>query len=89
MKQFLASKSICVIQHPHYPPGFRPAEIFHFPTVKLALKGGRVSDISDIQRGLTEQLKGFLCRTFSALSRTCINDLSIVWRWGVEYVEIL
>jgi hypothetical protein len=31
---------------------------FIFPKVKLALKGQRFSDISGIQRGVTEQLKG-------------------------------
>jgi histone-lysine N-methyltransferase SETMAR len=58
VKQFLASKSICVIQHPRYSPDLTPADFFLFPKLKLALKGERFGDISDVQSGLTEQLKG-------------------------------
>jgi hypothetical protein len=35
---------------------FGTGRIFLFPKVKLALKGERFSDISDIQHGLTEDL---------------------------------
>jgi hypothetical protein len=58
MKHVLASKSICVIQHPTYSPDLTSADIFLFPNVKLALRGERFSDISNIQRGVTMQLKG-------------------------------
>jgi hypothetical protein len=59
VKQFLAPKLICVIQHSSYSPDLAPAEfLFLFPKVKLALKGKRFSDSSDIQRGVIEQLKG-------------------------------
>jgi hypothetical protein len=40
--------------------------IFVFPKVKLALKGERFSDISDIQRGVTEQLKGVSLLAFQS-----------------------
>jgi hypothetical protein len=59
VKQFLASKLLmCVIQHPTYSPDLAPAEFFLFLKVKLALKGERFSDISNIQCRVTEQLKG-------------------------------
>jgi hypothetical protein len=54
VKQFLASKSIYVIQHPPYSPDLAPANFFLFPKVKLTVKGERFSDISDIQRGVTK-----------------------------------
>jgi hypothetical protein len=28
------------------------------------------------------------CRTCSALSRTCINDLSVVWSWGAIILKV-
>jgi len=56
VKQFLASKSIWVIQLPPYSPDLAPADFIPFPKVKLALKAQRFSDISEIQRGVTELL---------------------------------
>ena len=52
VKQFLASKLMCVIQHPLYSPADSP------PTKeKLVLKGQCFSNISDIQCDMTEMLK--------------------------------
>jgi hypothetical protein len=58
VKQFLFSKSICVIQHSRYSPDLAPADFVLSREVKLALKGERFSDVSNIERGVTEQLKG-------------------------------
>jgi hypothetical protein len=46
-----------VIQHPPCSADLALANFFLFPKVKLALKGERFSDISDIQSGVTKQLK--------------------------------
>jgi hypothetical protein len=80
VKQFLASKSICVIHHPPYSPDLAPGDFFLFLKVKLALKGGSFSDISDIQCGVTEQLKGdslqYFQRAFEDLyqrSQRCVE----------------
>jgi hypothetical protein len=58
VKQFLASKSICVIQLPPYSLDLAPADFILFPKVKLSLKAQRFSDISEIQRGVTKLLTG-------------------------------
>jgi hypothetical protein len=58
VKQFLPSKSICVIQLPPYSPDLGPADFILFPKVKLVLKAQRFSDISETQRGVTEVLTG-------------------------------
>jgi hypothetical protein len=63
VKKFLASKSTCVIQHPPYLPDLTPADFFLFLKVKLAL-GEHFSNISDIQRGVTKQLKGVSLQDF-------------------------
>jgi transposase len=56
--QFLASKSICVIQLPPYSPDLAPADFILFPKVKLALKAQRFSDIRETQHGVTKLLTG-------------------------------
>jgi hypothetical protein len=84
-KQFLASKSICVIQQPPYSPELAPADFFLFPKVKLALKGERFSDISDIQRGVTKQVKGVSLQDF----HHAFEDLlSVVWSWGAIILKV-
>jgi len=85
VKQFLASKSICVIHLPPYSPDLAPADFILFQKVKLALKAQRFSDISGTQCGVTELLTGFHSRISSALSMTCINDLSVGRSWGRLY----
>ena len=87
--QFPASKLTCVIQHPPYSPDLATAEYILFPKVKMVPKGERFSDISDMQCGVTELLKGVSLQDFSALSTTGINDLSVVsgvprGGWGVQ-----
>jgi hypothetical protein len=57
--------------------------------VKLVLKEERFSDISDIQCGVNELLKGVSLQDFIALATTCINDLRVVWGWGGDYIESL
>jgi len=53
VKQFLASKSMCVIHHPPYSPDLAPTISFLFLKVKLALKGELFSDSSDFQHCVT------------------------------------
>jgi len=55
---------ICVIQHPPYLPDLAPVDFSLFPKVKPALKGGRFSNISDIQRCVTEPVKGVSLHDF-------------------------
>jgi len=57
VKQFLASKSICVIQHPPFSPDLALTICFIFLKVKLTFKGEHFSDSSDIQSGVTQLLK--------------------------------
>ena len=51
VKQFLASKSICVIHHPLYSPDLAPTISFLLLKVILVFKGKHFSDSSDIQSG--------------------------------------
>ena len=64
VKQFLDSKSVCVIQHLPYSPDLALANFFSLPEIELALKGEYFSDICDIQCGMTELLKGVSLQVF-------------------------
>jgi hypothetical protein len=80
IKEFLASKLICVIQHPLYSLDMALTDLLLFPKLKLVLQGERLSDISDIQCGVTGKLKGvslqaFQCRFVDLykLSQHCVE----------------
>lgn len=57
VQQFLAAKGVVTINHPPYSPDLSPPDFFLFPRLKLALKGQRFADISDIQSNVTAELK--------------------------------
>jgi transposase len=57
VKQFLAQKSITVMEHPHYSPDFAPNEFWLFPKIKSSLEGGRFQDTKDIQKCTMTALK--------------------------------
>ena len=63
VRQFLSSKSICVIQH---PPSCQiwHQNLFLFPKMKLALNGQCCSNIRDIQCGVSELPKWVLLQDF-------------------------
>ncbi|GFX20868.1 histone-lysine N-methyltransferase SETMAR [Trichonephila clavipes] len=49
IRQTLAKKGVLQIEHPPFSLGLNPPDFFLFPQLKLALKGKRFDDISDIQ----------------------------------------
>ncbi|GFW17630.1 HTH_48 domain-containing protein [Trichonephila clavipes] len=53
VKQFLAKTDVVHIEHPLFLPDLNPPDFFLFQSLKLALKGKRFDDISDIQRNVT------------------------------------
>jgi hypothetical protein len=59
---------------------FGTGKAFLLQKVKLALNGERFSDISDIQSGVTELLKGISLQDFHYACRSGIS--SVVWCWG-------
>jgi hypothetical protein len=49
VQQFLAEKSIPVINHPPYSPDLAPNDFWLFPTLKTGLKGTRFATMEDIE----------------------------------------
>jgi hypothetical protein len=89
LKQFLASKLTCLIQRPSYLLDLVPADFFLFPKVKPAPKGEHFSDISDIQRGLTEQLKGISLRDFQGAFEDLYKRSQYCVELEGDYIESL
>lgn len=88
VKQFLAAKLICMIQQPH------TCQIWHqqtssLPKGKLALKGGISVTLATSNMVSLSYWRRFRFRTSSTHSRTCVNNLNIVWSWGGIYIENL
>ncbi|GFY21203.1 hypothetical protein TNCV_3992471 [Trichonephila clavipes] len=54
-KQFLAKqKGVMQIEHPPFSSDVNPPDFFLFPRLKLAFKGNRYDDISDIKRNVDD-----------------------------------
>ena len=51
-------KFITNMDHPPYSPDFVPCDVWLLPNLKDAIKGQKVSDISDIQRKVKTLLQG-------------------------------
>ncbi|XP_054707333.1 mediator of RNA polymerase II transcription subunit 13-like [Uloborus diversus] len=56
VRNFLAQKSIVVLDHPPYSPDLAPADFWLFPKLKLAMKGKHFVTVSDIQAATTAKL---------------------------------
>jgi histone-lysine N-methyltransferase SETMAR len=57
VKQFLAEKSITVLEHPPYSPDLAPCDFFLFPKVKSELKGTRFESVTEVKKKTTELLR--------------------------------
>jgi histone-lysine N-methyltransferase SETMAR len=62
--QFLAKKQVPVLHHVPYSPDLAPCDFFLFPKLKHSLKGTHFHSIEDIQRKMTDLLKGFTQNDF-------------------------
>jgi hypothetical protein len=50
INEFLAKKSIMVLEHPTYLPDLDPCDFFLFPTMKNHLKGSHFETVEEIQK---------------------------------------
>jgi hypothetical protein len=57
VREFLASKQIFVLEHPHYLPYIAPSDSSLFPKIKEILKRMHFDDIDDIRNNTAESLK--------------------------------
>ena len=64
INQFLAEKSIRVVPQPPYSPDLSPCDFFLFPRLKNHLKGRYFVTLDNIQKSVTDELKGILAEAF-------------------------
>lgn len=65
VKEFLAKRSVVILQHPPYSPDLAPADFWLFPKLKLNLKGRQFESVDEIQRTVTGALNALEPKAFS------------------------
>jgi hypothetical protein len=60
----LADKNIPVVSQPPYSPDLSPCDSLLFPRFKNYLKGRYFGTLDNIQKSVTDELKGILAETF-------------------------
>ena len=64
INEFLAEKSIPVVPQPPYSPDLSPCDFFLFPWLKNHLKGRHFGTSDNIQKSVTDELKGIPAEAF-------------------------
>jgi len=64
LNEFLAEKSIPVVPQPPYSPDLSPCDFFLFPRLKNHLKGRHFGTLDNIQKSVTDELKGIPAEVF-------------------------
>jgi len=88
INEFLAEKSIPVVPQSPYSPDLSPCDFFLFPRLKHRLKGRHFRTLDNIQKSVTDELKGIPRRSLPALLRTmettppslCSYPRELFWR---------
>ena len=64
INEFLAEKSIPVVPKPPYLPDLSPSDFVSFPRFKHHLKGRHFGTLDNIQKSVTDELKGIPAEFF-------------------------
>lgn len=64
INEFLTEKSIPVVPQPPYSPDLSPCDFFLFPRLKNHLKGRHFGTLDNIQKSVTDELKGIPAEAF-------------------------
>ena len=64
INEFLAGKSIPVVPQLPYSPDLSPCDFFLFPRLKNHLKGRHFGTLDNIQKSVTDELKGIPAEAF-------------------------
>jgi len=71
VRQFLTSKNITVILHPHpYSPDLAPCDFFLFPKMKLRLKGRRFGTTEEIHAETQEVIDTLTFENFHGCTKS-------------------
>jgi transposase len=72
INEFLAEKSTPVVPQPPYSPDLSPCDFFLVPRFKNHLKGRHVGTLDNIQKSVTDELKGIPAR-WKQRFRPCVD----------------
>jgi hypothetical protein len=75
VRQFLTSKNITVIPHPHYSPDLAPCDFFLFPKMKLRLQWRRFDTTEEIHAETREVIDTLTFEDFQG----CMNSWETRW----------
>ena len=64
INEFLAEKNIPVVPQPPYSPDLSPCDFFLFPRLKNHLKGRHFGTLDNIEKSITDELKGIPAEAF-------------------------
>jgi hypothetical protein len=64
INDFLAEKSMPVVPQPPFSPDLSPCDFFLFPRLKNHLKGRHIGTFDNIQKSVTDELKGIPAEAF-------------------------
>jgi transposase len=64
INDFWKKKSIPVVPQPPYSPDISPCDFFLFPWLKNHLKGRHFGTLDNIQKSVTDELKGIPAESF-------------------------
>jgi hypothetical protein len=79
VREFLASKQITLLEHPHYSPDLAPVTVFLFLKRKETLKGRHFDDTDDIRRNMIAALKAIPQNQF----QNCFEGWTMRWHWCI------
>jgi hypothetical protein len=63
---------VTTLEHPTCSPDLAPADYYIFPRLKLAFKGRRFYDATDVIKNATAELKRFCFQHFLSCWQRCV-----------------
>lgn len=87
VRQFLAKKSVTILDHPPYSPDLAPADFMLFPKLKFALKGEHFQDVRTIQQNVTAVLNSIPVNDFQKAFQSLYDRSRECVARGGMYVE--
>lgn len=87
VREFLAEKSIAVLEHPPYSPDLAPCDFFLFPKLKSVLKGTHHGDVKTIEKATTKELKNIPQEAFAQCMQSWKKRMEKCIRFQGSYFE--
>jgi len=77
INEYLVEKNIHVVPQPPYWPDLSPCDFFLFPRLKNHLKGRHFGTLDNIQKVVTDELKGIPAEAFQHCNEQWKNNASV------------